>query len=64
MPRGIDPTGLEIATEPSTLTAKLEPSGSRYFKLHVSWAGEGAAEGVITLSLGSEVYQLPVVREP
>lgn len=57
---GLDPAALEVESRPAALSANLERSGRRGYKLHVAWDSTEPPSGEITLSVGSEKIRLPV----
>ena len=58
--KGLDPTTLEVTSLPDGLVARLEPTGDRFYKLHVT-VGEILPEaGELVLSVGGLAYRVPV----
>jgi len=59
--RGLDSGQLRVTVEPSSMRARIEPSGKRHFKLHLEWPGAGGGDtGTVTFHMGDETFALPV----
>jgi hypothetical protein len=61
MRSGVDSAALRARTEGDGLSAELERSGERHYKLHVRWTGQ-PGEGSVILTLGGETYRVPVIK--
>lgn len=60
--RGLDPAGIEIEGQPSSIKVELEPSGGRHFKVYVHTDDPDLSEGRLILRAGDEFQELPVLR--
>jgi len=60
--RGTDGTRLEVTASPEELSAELEASGLRGFKLFLTWNGDAAGQGMVTFALDGEMLVLPVTK--
>jgi len=58
--RGLDPAELRIGAKPDALEARLESSGARHFKLHLTWDGQPLPSAAVSLELGQDKFSLPV----
>lgn len=61
--KDLDATTLEVEAIPEALNAVLEPSGSRFYKLHLDWPSGGATKGELVFRVDGEDYRVPVTRE-
>jgi hypothetical protein len=62
--RGLDPAALEIESRPAALSAELERSGVRGYKVHVAWDSHDPPQGELTFRVGSEELSVPVFAQP
>jgi hypothetical protein len=60
---GLDPTALEVESEPEALEAELERSGRRGYKLHLAWTTTDTPAGTVTFKVGSERMSVAVEGE-
>lgn len=63
----VDPATVAVETDPPSMKARLEPSGSRAFRLHVSWGDPsppGPISGSVSISGGGETAVLRVRLAP
>jgi hypothetical protein len=57
----LDPSGLEVDAAPAGLTVKLGAGAGRERELHVRWSGGTLEQGRLTLRLGGESLEVPVL---
>jgi hypothetical protein len=58
--KGLDPTTLEVTSLPDGLDARLEPSGDRFYRLHLSVGDLPPKTGELVLTVGGLSYRVPV----
>ena len=58
--RGLSVSDLQVVAEPEVLSVRLEPTGGRFYKAHVSWKDGELTEGAVVFRIGEEQLRVPV----